>query len=91
VAWPIAPRGIRPRSSDAGGPHDASASALMSARPASIRSPVLLDTDANNEIDDQHAIAYLLANADRFDIRTNAIGPECSRDPAEALGPRILQ
>jgi inosine-uridine nucleoside N-ribohydrolase len=27
---------------------------------------VLLDTDANNELDDQHAIAYLLLNGDRF-------------------------
>ena len=27
---------------------------------------VLLDTDANNEIDDQHAIAYLLLSGDRF-------------------------
>ena len=32
------------------------------------RIPVLLDTDANNELDDQHAIAYLLFSADRFDI-----------------------
>lgn len=29
---------------------------------------VLLDTDANNELDDQHAIAYMLFNADRFDV-----------------------
>ena len=27
---------------------------------------VLLDTDANNEIDDQHAIAYLLLSGDAF-------------------------
>ncbi|MGI9239046.1 MAG: nucleoside hydrolase, partial [Woeseiaceae bacterium] len=27
---------------------------------------VLLDTDANNEIDDQHAIAYLLLSGDNF-------------------------
>jgi len=30
--------------------------------------PVILDTDANNELDDQHAIAYLLFNSDLFDI-----------------------
>lgn len=30
--------------------------------------PVLLDTDANNELDDQHAIAYLLFNSDVFDV-----------------------
>lgn len=30
---------------------------------------VILDTDANNELDDQHAIAYMLFNQDLFDIR----------------------
>jgi len=30
------------------------------------KSRVLLDTDANNEIDDQHAIAYLLLSGDAF-------------------------
>lgn len=29
---------------------------------------VILDTDANNELDDQHAIAYLLFNGDIFDV-----------------------
>ena len=29
--------------------------------------PVILDSDANNELDDQHAIAYLLLNPDYFD------------------------
>src|SRR5215211_4918959 len=29
---------------------------------------VLLDTDANNELDDQHAIAYLLFNGRVFDV-----------------------
>lgn len=33
------------------------------------RIPVIFDTDANNELDDQHALAYLLFNADIFDIR----------------------
>jgi len=33
------------------------------------RIPVILDTDANNELDDQHAIAYLLFNQDYFDVR----------------------
>jgi purine nucleosidase len=33
------------------------------------RIPVILDTDANNELDDQHAIAYLIYNDDIFDIR----------------------
>jgi len=31
--------------------------------------PVLLDTDANNELDDQHAMAYLLFNGDVFDVK----------------------
>jgi purine nucleosidase len=30
--------------------------------------PIILDTDANNELDDQHAIAYLLKNQEVFDI-----------------------
>src|SRR5437763_11593757 len=30
--------------------------------------PVLLDTDANNELDDQHAIAYMLFSGDVFDV-----------------------
>lgn len=29
---------------------------------------VVFDTDANNELDDQHALAYLLFNGDRFDV-----------------------
>jgi inosine-uridine nucleoside N-ribohydrolase len=31
--------------------------------------PAIIDSDANNELDDQHAIAYFLFNADVFDIR----------------------
>ena len=31
--------------------------------------PVIFDTDANNELDDQHAMAYLLFNQDIFDIK----------------------
>ena len=33
------------------------------------RTHVLLDSDANNELDDQHAIAYMLFNGDAFDVR----------------------
>jgi len=33
------------------------------------RITVLFDTDANNELDDQHALAYLLFNSDTFDVR----------------------
>ncbi len=32
------------------------------------RIPVILDTDANNELDDQHAIAYLIRNRETFEI-----------------------
>ncbi len=38
------------------------------AEPASQKIRVILDTDANNELDDQHAIAYLLFNGDVFDV-----------------------
>ena len=36
--------------------------------PVMNRIPVLLDTDANNELDDQHAIAYLLFSGDVFAV-----------------------
>ena len=39
--------------------------ASQSSRP---RTPVFLDTDANNELDDQHAIAYMLFSGDAFDV-----------------------
>jgi purine nucleosidase len=32
------------------------------------RIPVIFDTDANNELDDQHALAYLLLNDSVFDV-----------------------
>ena len=31
--------------------------------------PVIFDTDANNELDDQHAMAYLLMNGKHFDVK----------------------
>lgn len=36
---------------------------------ADARIPVIFDTDANNELDDQHALAYLLLNQDTFDVK----------------------
>lgn len=33
------------------------------------RIPVVLDTDANNELDDQHAMAYLFYNQNIFDVK----------------------
>jgi purine nucleosidase len=40
----------------------------LRAQSAKPRTPVLLDTDANNELDDQHAIAYMLFSGDAFDV-----------------------
>lgn len=37
-------------------------------KPETQKIPVIFDTDANNELDDQHALAYLLFNGDVFDI-----------------------
>lgn len=31
--------------------------------------PIIFDTDANNELDDQHALAYLLFNDNTFDVK----------------------
>jgi hypothetical protein len=56
------------------------AGGAMAAQPKADKIRVILDTDANNELDDQHAIAYLLFNGDAFDVeaitvnRTNAGG-----------------
>jgi inosine-uridine nucleoside N-ribohydrolase len=36
---------------------------------ASHKIPVIIDTDANNELDDQHAMAYLFFNTEHFDVR----------------------
>ena len=33
------------------------------------KSGLIFDTDTNNEIDDQHALAYLLFNSEKFDIK----------------------
>jgi len=50
---------------------------------------VILDTDANNELDDQHAIAYMLLNGQAFDVegltvnRTNN-GGDINEQAAEA-------
>src|SRR5215207_2318906 len=44
------------------------ACARFAAVPPQERTRVLLDTDANNELDDQHAIAYMLFSGDVFDV-----------------------
>lgn len=38
------------------------------AAPGGGRVPILFDTDANNELDDQHALAYAVLNSDVFDV-----------------------
>jgi purine nucleosidase len=46
-------------------------SAAFASSPAQTAPPltrVLIDTDANNELDDQHAIAYMLFSGDVFDV-----------------------
>ena len=37
--------------------------------PSSKKLSVIFDTDANNELDDQHAMAYLFSNTEYFDIK----------------------
>lgn len=56
--------------------------------------PVLLDTDANNELDDQHAMAYLFFNGNAFDVvgvTVNATynGGDIDKQYAEAK--RVMQ
>ncbi|MFY0685769.1 MAG: nucleoside hydrolase [Cyclobacteriaceae bacterium] len=41
---------------------------VASATPTDSKIPILFDTDANNELDDQHAMAYLFFNDQHFDI-----------------------
>lgn len=50
-------------------------SCMSSSTPSDSGIPVIFDTDANNELDDQHALAYLLLNDQTFNvlgITTNA-------------------
>ncbi|SEL33880.1 nucleoside hydrolase [Parapedobacter koreensis] len=45
-----------------------SASAHGRPEPTLSRTGIILDTDANNELDDQHALAYLLLNTQAFNV-----------------------
>lgn len=45
---------------------------------------VIFDTDANNELDDQHALAYLFSNQDYFDIK--AITVNATRNGGDIQG-----
>lgn len=56
--------------------------------------PVLLDTDANNELDDQHAIAYMLFNSDVFEtigITVNATSGGGGIDQHMAEAERVVK
>ena len=44
-------------------------SATAAASDPSAKIPVIFDTDANNELDDQHALVYLLFNGATFDVK----------------------
>ncbi len=44
---------------------------------------VLLDTDANNELDDQHAIAYMLFNGQTFDVEGITVNRTRNGGPVE--------
>ncbi|HTU99485.1 MAG TPA: nucleoside hydrolase, partial [Luteitalea sp.] len=52
----------------ASGAPQASPSPPAPQAPAGQKIRVLVDTDANNELDDQHALAYALFNGDVFDV-----------------------
>lgn len=45
---------------------------------------VIFDTDANNELDDQHALAYLLFNGDTFDV--NAVSVNATYNGGDIQG-----
>jgi purine nucleosidase len=70
------------------------ATPTLAAAPAGERIRVILDTDANNELDDQHAIAYLLFNGQVFDVEGISVnrtrnGGDIQAQYAEAL--RVVQ
>jgi len=56
---------------------------LFSCTSETDKTPVILDTDANNELDDQHAIAYMIYNDDVFDIRGITTNKTWSGGPVE--------
>ncbi len=63
-------------------------------RSAESRIPVILDADANNELDDQHAIAYLLFNQAHFDVKgitVNATRNGGNIDEQHAEAERVMK
>jgi len=56
--------------------------------------PILIDTDANNELDDQHALAYAFFNREVFDIKGITINATRGGGDVEqqyAEGKRVMQ
>ena len=49
-------------------------------QPSIQKIPVLFDTDANNEVDDQHALAYMLFSGDHFDVAGVTVNATSSPD-----------
>jgi len=71
-----------------------SSALLHAGAQSSQRIRAVLDTDANNELDDQHAIAYLLFNEDAFDaegITVNATRSGGNIDEQAAEANRIVR
>ena len=61
---------------------------------ASAKIPVIFDTDANNELDDQHALAYLLFSGNKFTVKgitVNATYNGGNIDEQYAEAERILK
>ena len=63
--------------------------------PAAIsKIPIIIDTDANNELDDQHAMAYLFFNGDHFQVRgvtVNATSNGGNIDKQYAEAERVMK
>lgn len=58
-------------------------SVAFHAESADERIRVIFDTDANNELDDQHALAYLLFNQDVFDVEAITVNRTRNGGPVE--------
>lgn len=58
--------------------------------PKQVKIDVIFDTDANNEVDDQHALAYMLFNGDHFAMEGVTVNATSSyangHDPSEVSG-----
>ena len=68
--------------------------AAIVSQKATHKIPVIFDTDANNELDDQHALAYLLFSGDRFAVKgitVNATYNGGNIDEQYAEAERILK